>query len=172
MAQNRIVSKVDGRVLEVERVFEAPRDLVFNMFSESKHVESWWGPKGWSTTNKKFEFKPGGTWHYCMRCVDEQQGDFYGYESWGMGVFQNISTPETIVYTDSFADEEGNIAESMPESLVTLQFIDMGKETKLITRSQFETLENLETVMEMGVLEGVSSQFECLDDYLNQIQNL
>ncbi|MFB4168202.1 SRPBCC domain-containing protein [Virgibacillus sp. JSM 102003] len=170
MSENKLSHRTDGRTLVMERVFEAPRELVFKAFSESDHLVKWWGPEGWETETRKFEFKPGGLWHYCMRCTDKNQGDFYGQESWGKTVYEEISTPEKIVYTDVFSDEEGNSSTGMPETYVTMNFIDQGEKTKLIVRSQFESVEALQKVVDMGVVEGTGSQYRCLDDYLKQIQ--
>ncbi|KKI92973.1 ATPase [Bacillus sp. SA1-12] len=169
-ATNSVTKKVEGQDLIIERIFNAPRDLVFKAFSESEHLENWWGPKGWKTENRTFEFKPNGVWHYCMTCIDPNQGDFYGQESWGKAVYREIIVPEKIVYTDWFADKEGNIAEGMPGMLITVDFVEQEGNTKVITRSQFESEASLQKVLEMGVVEGVSSQYECLDEHLENLQ--
>ncbi|WP_205174707.1 SRPBCC family protein [Bacillus pakistanensis] len=167
---NNLKTKVDGRVLIIERIFDAPRDLVFKAYSEPEHLANWWGPSGWQTENRQFEFKPNGVWHYCMRCTDKNQGDFYGQESWGKAVYHEIVVPEKIVYTDSFADEEGNAVGDMPKMLITMEFEKHEGKTKLITRTQFASVETLQQIMEMGVVEGTASQYSCLDDYLKEIQ--
>jgi len=74
----KVKSQVEGNTLVVERSFNAPRELVFEAFSTPAHLETWWGPTGWKTEIRTFEFEPGGTWHYCMTCVDKGQGDYYG----------------------------------------------------------------------------------------------
>jgi uncharacterized protein YndB with AHSA1/START domain len=165
---NGLSTKVDGRDLIIERILQAPRHLVFQAFSESEQLANWWGPRGWKTENREFTFEPHGVWHYGMRCNDQDQGDFYGMESWGKAVFREIVAPEKIVYVDSFSDEEGNEVESMPEMLITLTFVDQGDQTKLIMRNQFASVENLQQVMDMGVVEGVASQMDCLDDHLEE----
>ncbi|QGQ44043.1 SRPBCC family protein [Metabacillus sediminilitoris] len=167
--KNSLITKVEGRELIIERIIDAPRDLVFKAFSVSKNLESWWGPKGWQTENYKFEFEPNGVWHYCMRCNDRSQGDFYGQESWGKAVYHEIIVPEKIVYTDTFSDKEGNAVDGMPEILVTIMFVEYEGKTKLVTRSQFISIDTLQQVMDMGVVEGFASQLESLDDYLKEL---
>ncbi|WLD92616.1 SRPBCC domain-containing protein [Alkalihalobacillus sp. AL-G] len=167
---NNITTNVEGRVLVLERVFDAPRDLVFKAFSESEHLARWWGPKGWETENRTFDFKPNGVWHYCMECTDRNQGEFYGQKSWGKAVYQEIIEPEKIVYTDVFSDEEGKVAEGMPEMLITMTFVEHEGKTKLTTRTQFASEENLQQVMDMGVVQGISSQYERLDEQLQEMQ--
>jgi uncharacterized protein YndB with AHSA1/START domain len=167
---NNLITRTEGRNLIIERVFDAPRDLVFKAFSQKEHLENWWGPKGWNTTVHQFEFKPGGVWHYCMRCVDKNQGDFYGMESWGLSEYKEIVESEKIVYTDAFSDAEGNKADGMPETLITMTFLDNDGKTKVISNSEFATEEALKQVKDMGVVEGFTSQYERFDEYLQQLQ--
>ncbi|WP_454099882.1 SRPBCC family protein [Metabacillus sp. SLBN-84] len=101
-----------------------------------------------------------------MRCEDKDQGDFYGMESWGIATYKEISVPEKIVYVDAFSDETGVVSEQMPEMVITMVFEDHGDTTKLVVKSEFATEEELKKVTEMGVVEGMSSQFECLDELL------
>lgn len=57
---NQVVSKiVDGNTLVLERVFQAPRELVFKAFSEAEHLKHWWGPKGWTLPVCNVDFRPG-----------------------------------------------------------------------------------------------------------------
>lgn len=67
---------------------------------------------------------------------------------------------------DMFADEEGNAAEGMPVTLVTLTFVEHEGKTKLIMRSRFASAEGLQQVMGMGIVQGCASQFYRLDDLL------
>ncbi|WP_240422260.1 SRPBCC family protein, partial [Paenibacillus periandrae] len=83
-------------------------------------------PRGWDLPICNLDFQVGGVWHFCMKCVDENQGQFFGMESWGKAVYKEIVEPEKIVLVDSFSDAEGNTNESMPSTEVTLEFIDLG----------------------------------------------
>ncbi|GAB1528992.1 MULTISPECIES: SRPBCC domain-containing protein [Brevibacillus] len=171
MSRNAMVSRVENeRVLVLERVFDAPRDLVFQMFKESEHLKRWWGPKGWELPVCHVDFRPGGVWHYCMKCVDKNQGDFYGMESWGKGVYKEIVEPEKIIYTDYFSDAEGNTNDAMPSTEVMMEFIDLGGKTKLVSRSEYVSAEALKTVMDMGMLEGITQTWDRLEESLNEIK--
>ncbi len=82
MSNNAMHSRVENdRVLVLERIFDAPRELVFKLFKEPEHLKRWWGPRGWSLPVCNVEFRVGGVWHFCMKCVDKNQGDYYGMES-------------------------------------------------------------------------------------------
>ncbi|MWV42008.1 SRPBCC domain-containing protein [Paenibacillus sp. HJL G12] len=171
MSNNEMVSNVENdRVLVLERVFDAPRDLVFRMFKEPEHLKRWWGPKGWEIPVCTIDFRPGGVWHYCMKCVDQNQGQFYGMESWGKGIYKEIVEPETIIYTDYFSDAEGNINESMPGSLITIEFIDLDGKTKLVNRSEYASAEALKTVLDMGMMQGITETWNRLGELLESLK--
>lgn len=171
MSKSAMVSRVENdRVLVLERVFDAPRDLVFQMFKEPEHLKCWWGPRGWEVPVCTVDFRPGGVWHYCMKCVDQNQGEFFGMESWGKGVYNEIVEPDKIVYTDFFADAEGNVNESMPSTEITLEFIDLGGKTKLVNRAEYVSAEALKSVMDMGMLQGITETWDRLEERLNEQQ--
>lgn len=171
MSRSTMVSRVENeRVLVLERVFDAPRELVFKMFKEPEHLKRWWGPKGWELPVCNVDFRPGGVWHYCMKCVDKNQGDFYGMESWGKGVYKEMVEPEKIIYTDYFSDAEGNTNDAMPSTEVMMEFIDLGGKTKLVSRSEYVSAEALKTVMDMGMLEGITQTWDRLEESLYEIK--
>jgi uncharacterized protein YndB with AHSA1/START domain len=166
-----MVSKVENEnVLVLERVFDAPRELVFKMYKEAEHLKRWWGPRGWEVPYCTVDFRPGGVWHYCMKCVDPNQGSFYGMESWGKAIYKDIAEPEKIVYTDFFSDADGNENPDMPSTTVTLEFIDLGGKTKLVSRGEYASAEGLKTVMEMGMLEGITQTWDRLEERLNEVK--
>jgi uncharacterized protein YndB with AHSA1/START domain len=167
---NKMNSRVEGdRVLVLERTFKAPRNLVFKMFTESEHLKHWWGPKGWELPVSKMDFRPGGEWLYCMKCVDKNQGQYFGMESWGKAVYQQIIEPEKIVYVDYFSDAEGNENKDMPSTTVTMEFIDLNGTTKLVSRGEYASPEALKTVMDMGMMEGISQTWDRLEEHLKEI---
>ncbi|PKR76905.1 ATPase [Halalkalibacillus sediminis] len=173
MNENKVSSQmkhwVEGKDLVVERMFNAPRDLVFKAFTDPDHLANWWGPKGWETTIHRFELEPKGVWHYCMHCVDKEQVDFYGQKSCGKSVFHEIISPEKLTFTDTFADEEGNPTPGAPEMFITLTFEEKQDKTKLISRTQFSSEEELPKVMDMGMVQGLASHYEELENYLKQL---
>ncbi|WP_426446009.1 SRPBCC domain-containing protein [Paenibacillus sp. S-38] len=168
--ENAMVSRVEGTELVLERVFNAPRELVFKAFSEAEHLKHWWGPRGWTLTVCTVDFRPGGVWHYCMKCIDEAQGDFFGFESWGKAVYSEIEAPERIVYTDYFSDSEGNSAPGMPSTECTLSFIEQDGRTKVISRASYATEEALKQVMDMGMLQGITETWDRLAEHLGAVQ--
>jgi uncharacterized protein YndB with AHSA1/START domain len=169
MSNSLMLSRVENDcVLVLERIFDAPRELVFNMFKEPEHLKKWWGPKGWELPVCNVDFRTEGVWHYCMKCVDQYQGDYYGMESWGKGVYKEIIEPEKIVYVDFFSDSEGKVNDAMLSTTITLNFIDLDGKTKLINRAEYVSVEALKTVTDMGMIQGITETWNRLAEVLQQ----
>lgn len=154
----------EGRALVVERLFNAPRELVFNAFKKPEHLAKWWGPKGWTLPVCSIDFRPGGVWHYCMRTTDGQM------ESWGKAIYSEIVEPEKIVYIDFFSDANGGRNEDLPTTQITMTFTEHGGATKIVSRAEYASEEALRTVLDMGLVHGLTESYERLADLLEQIQ--
>lgn len=63
-------SDVDDREVAISRTIRAPRELVFRAFSEVRHLSQWWGPDGFTTTTRAFDFRVGGVWNFVMHGPD------------------------------------------------------------------------------------------------------
>ena len=86
----------------ITRIFDAPRELVWQAWTEPEHLMRWWGPKGFTSPTCKMDFRVGGKYIYCMRSPE-------GQEFWSTGTYREIVPPERLVVTDSFADKDGNV---------------------------------------------------------------
>jgi uncharacterized protein YndB with AHSA1/START domain len=95
----------EQRELVITRVFDAPRELVWQAFTESDQLAQWWGPAGSTMLVSRLDLRPGGVFHYAMRSPDSRV-------MWGRFVYREIAAPERLVFVNSFADEEGNIIRS------------------------------------------------------------
>jgi uncharacterized protein YndB with AHSA1/START domain len=146
----------------MERLLDAPRDRVWQAWADPEVLAKWWGPRGWETEIKTFEFKPGGVWHYGMKCVDERQGEFFGQVSWGKATFVEVNEPDNFVYKDEFADEEGNVNPEMPVMTITMDFIEEDGKTRLRSTGVFDTEEGYNKVIAMGVEQGAAETWDRL----------
>ena len=158
-SKTQVNSNLEERSLTMERVFDAPRELVFRAYTEPEILKHWWGPQGWTLPVCNVDLREGGRWHYCMKGPG-------GEESWGLATYQEISPPERIVYRDAFSDAEGNVNADLPEMIITVEFIDEGGKTRLRSRTLFDTQEALQSVLDMGVIEGMTETLDRLEDYL------
>lgn len=167
---DKMIVKVEGTKLTLEQQFDAPQQLVFRAYTEAEHLKQWWGPRGWELPLCTVDLRPGGVWHYCMKCMDQNQGDFYLQESWGKGVYHEVEAGERIVYTDYFSDAEGNEAEGMPSSRITVTFTDQGGQTLLSCSVEYSTEEELQQVIDMGMIYGITETWERLTEHLASLQ--
>jgi uncharacterized protein YndB with AHSA1/START domain len=120
------------REFVISRVLDAPRELVFKTWTDSKHME-WWGPKGATIHHAKLDLRPGGTFHYCMKTPE-------GHEMWGKWVIREIADPARLVFVNSFSDAAGGITRhpmspNWPiETLSTITFAPEDGKTCLTVR--------------------------------------
>jgi uncharacterized protein YndB with AHSA1/START domain len=153
----------NGNILTLERVINAPKDKVWAAYTDPEIFTKWWGPDGWSTTVKEFDVKPGGTALYGMKCEDPNQGEWFGKESWGKFVFEDVSPKDSFVYTDYFTDDNGKATEGMPSTKSTITFVETDGKTKITTVSTYESEADLRQVLEMGMEEGIKQTLDRLE---------
>lgn len=166
MGETKITKDRATKTLRMERVFDAARDRVWRAFTTDE-INKWWGPRGWETTSKHMEFKPGGYWHYSMKCVDEQQKEFFGQESWGKAIYKEIDEPNKFVYEDHFTDAEGNEAKGMPVAMViTMEFAEENGRTRVVGSTVFASEEDYDKVIAMGVEQGAAETWDRLAEFL------
>ncbi len=118
--------ELPARELVITRVFDAPRELVFRAWTDSKHMAQWWGPKGFTNPVCELDVQPGGSILIHMRGPD---GVVYPMT----GTYQEVVEPLKLVFTSAALDEKGN---SMFEVLTTVIFAEQGGKTKQILRAR------------------------------------
>lgn len=142
-------------VLVITRVLDAPRALVFKVWSQPEHLVRWWGPKGFSLPSCRMEFHPGGAFQCLMRSPEDTEHRMHG-------VYREIVEPEKISFTWSWIDEAGNAGH---ETLVTVTLEEAGKDgaqTKLtLHHAVFESVTARD--LHNG---GWSGSFDRLADYV------
>ncbi len=163
MAEVKVTKDLENKTLTIEYVANAPKEGVWRAYADKEWFEKWWGPEGWETTTKEFNFTPGGKVHYGMKCVDENQGEWFGQVSWGVMEIQSVDEPNSFTYVDYFSDEQGELNREMPALTVTNEFVEENGKTKIISRSVADNVEQIEQLIQMGMVEGFSSQLNRLD---------
>lgn len=166
MDKTKVTKDFENNTLVVERTFNAPRERVWQAYADKDQFAQWWGPEGWETTVKEFDFVPGGKNHYGMKCVDENQGEWFNQESWGMMVFESVDKPNSFSYKDYFSDAEGTINHELPTMTITMDFIDEDGKTKLVSRGVVGSKEELEKLVNMGMIEGLTSTMDKLEAFV------
>lgn len=166
MEKTKVTKDLDSKTLIIERIFDAPKAKLWRAYSDQAWFEKWWGPEGWETTTKEFNFTPGGKIHYCMKCVDKNQSEWYGKESWGLMVIETIEEMKSFSAKDNFSREDGSIVTDMPTQIFQVELVDEAGKTRLITRSISESVKQLEELIKMGMIEGFDSQLNKLETLL------
>lgn len=166
MAEVTVTKDLELKTLTVEYVANGPIEKVWQAYADQAWFEKWWGPEGWETTTKTFDFVAGGQVHYGMKCVDESQGEWFGQTAWGVMQIQAIEPGKSFTYIDYFSDEEGTLNQELPALTVTNEFIEEAGKTKIISRSVADNAEQIQQLIAMGMIEGFSSQLNKLDALL------
>jgi uncharacterized protein YndB with AHSA1/START domain len=145
-------SPATDRELQLTRVFDAPRSLVFKAWTEPERIKQWWGPRGAVIFSCEMDFRPGGLWRTHAKGPD-------GGEFVSLSVFREIVEPERLVFTFAWEDAAGK---PKHETLVTITFVEQNGKTVLSFRQGvFETVASRD-----GHEEGWRGFFDHLGDYL------
>jgi len=163
----KISSKVREQSLFLEQVFPASRDQVFQAFTDGELLKKWWGPNGWELTYCAIDAAPEGEWHYCLTCTDNSK-EYAGQQSWGKSIYVEVDAPNRIVYRDFYANEQGEIDPNVPEALVSIQFSDQAKFTRVVSETRYSSKEELDNVMKMGLVAGITETWMRLDKLLRE----
>jgi uncharacterized protein YndB with AHSA1/START domain len=115
----------DG-VIVIERVFDAPIDLIWQMWTQAEHFKNWYGPQGVSVPKIDMDVRVGGKRLFCM----EMQTPNGNRRMWFAGEYTEVMPIQRLVYTESMADEQGNSLS--PATVVTVVLEDVGGRTKMV----------------------------------------
>jgi uncharacterized protein YndB with AHSA1/START domain len=141
------------REIVVTRVVNAPRRLVFEVFTNPAHVPHWMtGPQGWSMPVCEIDLRLGGAWHFVWRHAD-------GAEMSMRGTYREIAPPERLVSTESWGGD-------WPETLNTLLFSEQDGKTTIAQHVLFPSKEARDAALKTGMLDGMSTSFDRLEEYL------
>ncbi len=156
-ASNASAATAADREIVITRTFEAPRELVWDAMTNPQHVVNWWGPRGFSTTIEKMDFRVGGVWKHTMIGPD---GVKYPNEN----TFKEIVKPERLVFSKDGHRENGPGA----KMLATWTFDALAaKKTQVTLRLVFATpAERDFVVKEFGAIEGGKQTLERLGEHL------
>ena len=150
------VTTPTDREIRMERVFDAPRDLVFKAYTDPKLIPEWWGPREGTTVVDRMDVRPGGDWRFVTRQAD-------GSETAFRGTYREITPPERIVQTFEWEGMPGHVA------VETATFEDLGDRTKVTTTSLFHTAEERDGMLESGMEGGANETYARLDELLARL---
>lgn len=153
-ARNNLSAAVEERTLVIDRIFDAPPNVVWKAWTDPEQMVHWLGPQGFTGDIEKMDPRVGGNYRFHLRGPD-------GSDHWMQGVHREVVVPERLVYTWAWADAKGNPTTS--ETLVTVTFAEHGGgKTKLTLRQ--EGFESISARDDHRI--GWNSAFDCLAEYL------
>lgn len=146
---------ISDRSLSLTRILDAPRELVWQVWTDPAHVVNWWGPDGFSNTNVSMDLRPGGFWRFVMHGPD-------GTDYKNLIQFTEVSRPERLVYIHRGEDETDDI-----HFHATILFEERDGKTQLSMQMVFASAEELRRLAdEFGVREGAVQHLGRLAAYL------
>lgn len=156
MNQPHPVSATTDREITLTRVFNAPRERVFDAYTDAGKVTQWWGPRGFTTTTHEIDVRVGGRWRFTMHGPD-------GTDYPNRIVYREIVRPERLAY-DHSGDEDND-----PFGFqVTVTFADLGGRTELTQHMVLATAEQREATVRFGAIELGYQTLDRLAEHLEQ----
>jgi uncharacterized protein YndB with AHSA1/START domain len=147
------VTTPSAREIRLTRLFDAPRDLVFEAMSQPEHIRQWWGRlgDGYSVPVCEVDLRPGGSWRFTNRTPGGDLVTFYG-------VYREVAPPERVVFTEIF--------EQFPdaESVVTALLTEENGRTRLTATVLYPSAEVRDMVLQSGMATGAGISYDRLEE--------
>ncbi|CAA2142389.1 SRPBCC family protein [Hyphomicrobium sp. ghe19] len=156
-ARNQNDASEADREIVTTRVFDAPRELVFEAFKDPHHISNWWGPNGFTTTTYEMDVRPGGQWLFTMHGPD-------GTDYPNRVRYTEVKSPELLAY-DHDAGEDRPDFEMFK---VWVTFETENRKTRVTLRLLAATRERRDWMAKFGAVEGGHQTLSRLDAYLLQ----
>ncbi len=148
-------SQLDARSIITARLIDAPRELVFDAWSNPDHLACWWGPIGFTTTTSSFDTRPGGVWRFVMHGPD-------GRDYQNRITYAEIVEPERIVYRDGGGDDVEPV-----QFETTVVFEELGGKTRLVWTGKFPTAnQRTEAIKNYGADKGLAQTMARLAEFV------
>jgi uncharacterized protein YndB with AHSA1/START domain len=155
-ASATVYTTPSDREIVSTRVVNAPRRLVFEAWTNPKHVPHWMlGPAGWAMPVCEIDLRPGGEWHFVWRRDD-------GSEMAMRGVYTEVDPPARLVSTESWG-------EGWPETLNTLVLTEHDGKTTITQTMLYPSKESRDAALQTGMKDGMDESFERLAAYLGSL---
>ncbi len=157
MSEYKIVAEPGKQVVLITHIFDAPRELVWKIYTDPKLMPKWWGPRNLKTTVDKMEVKSGGSWRIVQKDPDGNEFAFHG-------VYHDVLPPERIVDTMEWEGMPGHVL------FETVVFEDFEGKTKVTNTSIFQSVEDRDGMVETGMETGVKESNERFTELLKEMQ--
>ncbi|RAV29131.1 SRPBCC family protein [Sinomicrobium soli] len=148
--------------IHITREFNANLELVWQAWTTAELLDQWWGPQPWRAETKTMDFREGGHWLYAMVSPE-------GEKHWNRLDYITIVQEKSFTSKDGFCDENGTMNLAFPQNLWENSFISKENKTQVEMLLTFDTLADLEKIIETGFEQGMTIDFLQLDELLSTL---
>ncbi|WP_225000396.1 SRPBCC domain-containing protein [Cesiribacter sp. SM1] len=148
-----------NNTVQVKREFAAKLDLVWDAWTKPELLDQWWAPKPYRTQTKSMDFREGGMWLYAMISPENEK-------HWCKNDYLKIELKSSFSGLDAFCDEEGTVNQDMPRTLWNNVFSETADKTLVTITAKYESLADLEKIIELGFEKGFTMALGNLDELL------
>lgn len=157
MAKTEYVIEPGKQELFVTRVFDAPRELVYEAFTDPKLVAQWFGPRKYKTTVDKMEARPGGLWRMVQK---DESGNEHAFR----GVHHDAVAPERIIATFEYEGVPGHVL------LQTVTFEALGEQTRMVEQLVYQSVTDRDGMVGAGMQEGSDESMDQVAELLEKMK--
>ena len=159
MTVTNIDKDLDTLTLTLVADFAAPRERVWQLWSDPRKLERWWGPPTYPATVEKHDLAPGGEVTYFMTGPE-------GDKHYGWWRVTSVNPPASLEFTVGFADEAGTPTADMPITTMRMDLTEHDGGTRMVLRSAFDSVEQMEQMVNTGMVEGLREAVGQIDALL------
>lgn len=159
-----IISNAQDLTLTVIADYPVPVTRLWDAYADPRQLERFWGPKEWPATFTRHDMAVGGESHYYMTGPD-------GNQSRGWWRFLAVEAYKQFEVQDGFADEQGNVNANMPSMRMIFRFDSTPNGSRMTSTTWFTSLETMEQLVQMGMMEGMKSAMSQIDDVVADLQS-
>jgi uncharacterized protein YndB with AHSA1/START domain len=159
MTVTSVNTDYDNLTITLIAAFEDPIERAWELWSDPRKLERWWGPPGYPATVEKHVLAPGGEVTYFMTGPD-------GARHWGRWLVKSADPPISLRFTDACADAGGAPLEDSPVSEISIQLVEHEGGTRMEMRAKYETREDMDRIVRTGTVEGWKDAIGQMDGLL------
>jgi uncharacterized protein YndB with AHSA1/START domain len=159
MSVTSVDKDFDSLTLTLVAEFDAPIERVWQLWADPRRLERWWGPPTYPATVEEHDLTPGGAVTYFMTSPEGEK-----YRGWWR--VTSVNPLKSLEFTDGFADQDGTPTADMPTTMVRMQLTEHDGGTRMEVRSAFDSREQMEQLMNMGMAEGLQQSVGQIDALL------
>lgn len=162
MPVTSIEKDLDALTMTIVADFAAPVQRLWDAYADPRQISKFWGPVEWPATFVRHDMATGGRSHYYMTGPNGERSD-------GFWEFTEVNAPNSFAVVDGFANENGEQNTEMPTMRMNFNFEETANGSRLITTSHFNSLDQLQQLIEMGMEEGTKSAMSQIDAVLEDL---